>query len=96
MSLFFGLRSRRILLASGIAMLLAAAAPIACFSLQEPACAFTCVTPPHLCPENYSCGDDGLCHRAGATGVCAFAAPNDGAADAADAAADAGAADAGD
>jgi hypothetical protein len=57
------------------------AAP-ACFSLNEPNCAFTCLNPPHLCPTNYSCGTDFLCHRNGATGPCAVTPPGDGAADA--------------
>jgi hypothetical protein len=66
-----------VLLAAG-SVAFASAAPVACFSLKQPPCAFTCVEPPHLCPENYACGTDGLCHLEGATGVCPFAPPDDG------------------
>jgi hypothetical protein len=57
-----------------------ALSPVACFSLKEPPCAFTCVEPPHRCPSNYTCGDDGLCHRVGVATMCPLAPPgNDGA-----------------
>jgi hypothetical protein len=54
----------------------------ACFSLNEPSCAFSCLEPPHLCPASYACGADFLCHRLGAMGACALTPPSDGAADA--------------
>ncbi len=53
----------------------------ACFSLKEPPCAFSCLEPPHRCPESYSCLSDGLCHRQGATGACFLTPPGDGGAD---------------
>jgi hypothetical protein len=49
-----------------------------CFSLQQPACAFSCAEPPNRCPEGYSCGDDRICHRSdGARDVtaCPLTAP---------------------
>lgn len=55
-----------------------ATAPIGCFSLQQPTCAFTCVDPPHLCPANYTCGTDFLCHRDGTTVMCVLSPPVDG------------------
>jgi hypothetical protein len=48
-----------------------------CFSLREPPCAFSCVQPPHLCPDQYTCQADGLCHRNGAVGVCTSTPPGD-------------------
>lgn len=57
---------------------LATSGSFGCFSLKEPPCAFSCVQPPHRCPEQYSCGADGLCHRQGATGVCALKRPEGG------------------
>jgi hypothetical protein len=48
------------------ALALAGAAPLACFDLKKPPCAFSCAKPPHTCPQNYTCGDDGLCYRDGA------------------------------
>jgi hypothetical protein len=75
------MRWRLVLMAAG-SVALAVAAPLACFSLKEPPCAFTCVDPPHLCPASYACGTDGLCHLEGATGVCPFSPPDDGGRDA--------------
>jgi hypothetical protein len=47
-----------------------------CFSPQQPACAFSCVAPPGRCPQDYACGHDGLCHRAGADSAsCALTPP---------------------
>ena len=46
-----------------------------CFSPSTPPCAFTCLSAGHLCPEQYSCGADGLCHRDGAQDVCGLTAP---------------------
>jgi hypothetical protein len=40
-----------------------------CFSPQQPACAFSCVVD-HECPKGYTCGGDGLCHRADGVGQC--------------------------
>ena len=48
-----------------------------CFSLREPPCAFSCVQAPHLCPDQYVCQADGLCHRNGAVGVCTLIPPSD-------------------
>lgn len=59
---------------------LAAVVPLACFSLKEPPCAFSCLTPPHRCPEQYTCQADGLCHREGAAGMCILTPPIDAAA----------------
>ena len=47
----------------------------ACFSPGKPPCAFTCVSASHLCPDDYTCGADGLCHRAGAEDTCALTSP---------------------
>lgn len=63
-----------------LGLALAAVVPLACFSLKEPPCAFSCLTPPHRCPEQYTCQADGLCHREGATGICTLASPLDAAA----------------
>jgi len=46
-----------------------------CFSPSTPPCAFTCISAGHLCPDDYSCGADGLCHRDGAQDVCGLTAP---------------------
>ncbi|MES1205602.1 MAG: hypothetical protein ABUS79_06655 [Pseudomonadota bacterium] len=54
------------------------ALPCSCFSLKTPPCAFTCVQPPHACPEGYTCGDDGLCHRDGTDESCHLTAPDGG------------------
>ncbi len=56
-----------------------AVVPVACFSLKQPPCAFACEDPPHLCPENYTCGADFLCHRDGTTPeMCGLTPPGDG------------------
>ena len=70
----------RLPLATLLGLALAAIVPLACFSLKEPPCAFSCVTPPHRCPEQYTCQADGLCHREGATGICGLTSPVDAAA----------------
>jgi hypothetical protein len=69
------------------ALAIAAFVTPACFSPRQPACAFSCLKPPHTCPSDYLCGDDGFCHRAGV--------PPDGTCDQpeGDGAADAGASD---
>lgn len=41
----------------------------ACFSPNQPACAFSCAEA-GVCPDGYTCGDDKICHKIGATGVC--------------------------
>jgi hypothetical protein len=51
------------------ALLGALATTSACFSPQEPACAFSCATD-GICPASYACGSDGLCHRDDGVGVC--------------------------
>ncbi len=53
-----------------VVVLVACAIPLACFSLKEPPCAFSCLQPPNRCPENYTCEADGLCHHHGDTGSC--------------------------
>jgi hypothetical protein len=52
----------------------------ACFKPDHPACAFTCIDPPHSCPAGYTCGDDNLCHDPNNPGICDLAVPIDGAA----------------
>lgn len=69
---------RKLVLLATLALGCLAAAPIACFSLQQPPCAFTCVDPPHLCPADYTCGTDFLCHRNGTTVMCGLSPPDDG------------------
>ncbi len=59
--------------------ILSLTAPFGCFSLKELPCAFSCADPQHLCPANYTCGDDQLCHRIGATAVCPLIPPDAGA-----------------
>jgi hypothetical protein len=70
------------------ALVVTAVATPACFSPRQPACAFSCAKPPHTCPSDYLCGDDGFCHRDGvpADGTCdrrpeEDASPDAGAAD---------------
>lgn len=46
-----------------------------CFSPKTPPCAFTCISAGSLCPDDYTCGADGLCHRDGAEGVCGLKPP---------------------
>ena len=67
----------RVALAVGLLVLGAGAGVAGCFSLKEPPCAFTCVEAQHRCPERYTCGDDGLCHREGATAMCGLTSPFD-------------------
>jgi len=68
---------RRIAMLAG---LLAMAA--GCFKPDRPACAFSCATPPHTCPQGFVCGEDNLCHDPNSAGVCTImvtdAAPDDG------------------
>jgi len=42
----------------------------ACFNPDHPACAFTCIDPPHTCPAGYVCGADNLCHDPNNPGFC--------------------------
>jgi hypothetical protein len=64
-----------------VAVLAATAAPLwgptGCFSPLQPPCAFSCVEQERRCPEHYTCGDDGICHREGATGICVLTPPAD-------------------
>jgi hypothetical protein len=62
-----------------------------CFSPKEVPCAFTCLDPSHACPQDFTCGDDGLCHREGAVGECPLAPPGDAGTDAEAGGSDAGA-----
>jgi hypothetical protein len=41
----------------------------ACFSPNQPACAFSCAEA-GACPSGYTCGADKFCHKEGATGIC--------------------------
>lgn len=70
---------RRTVLAFSL-WLLAAAAP-GCFNPDHPACAFSCLSPPHTCPSGFTCGADNLCHDPTSTAICAIvptdAAPAD-------------------
>lgn len=45
-----------------------------CFSPELPVCAFQCGDPadPPVCPEQYECRPDNLCHLAGSTEACPF------------------------
>lgn len=45
---------------------------VSCFSPREPPCAFSCARPPHACPPDYTCGNDGYCHRVDATAACDY------------------------
>jgi hypothetical protein len=65
----------------GLALALGVAAA-ACFSPQQPACAFSC-GPAGECPADYACGADNLCHRDDGLGQCLIA-PQDGGPDAAE------------
>jgi hypothetical protein len=69
------------LLVGGLALTLAVAAA-ACFSPQQPACAFSC-GPAGECPADTTCGGDGLCHRNDGHGLCLLP-PQDGGSDAAE------------
>lgn len=57
----------------------AASSAPGCFAPHEAPCAFSCVTVGARCPENFTCGGDGLCHRDGAEGVCLLTPPDAGA-----------------
>ncbi len=41
----------------------------ACFSPNQPICAFSCAEA-GVCPDGYTCGADKFCHKEGATGFC--------------------------
>jgi len=61
-----------------------ATAAASCFEVKQPPCAFSCATPPHTCPRDYTCGDDGLCYRDGADPAkCVLTPPGDAGTDAA-------------
>lgn len=66
---------------AGLALALAVAAA-ACFSPQQPACAFSC-GPAGACPADFTCASDNLCHRNDGHGLCLLA-PQDGGPDASD------------
>lgn len=55
-----------------------ALAAAGCFSPRQRSCAFTCITAGNLCPDGFTCGGDGLCHRDGAEDVCTLQSPYDG------------------
>jgi hypothetical protein len=42
-----------------------------CFSVDEPICAYKCGTG-NICPDDYTCMDDGYCHKNGTTGSCGY------------------------
>ncbi len=70
---------RALLAATLLGVTLALAAP-ACFKPDHPACAFSCIDPPHTCPSGYACGADNLCHDPNNLGTCAIVVTGDGAA----------------
>lgn len=77
--------ARTCLLCIGLLASAVTAGALGCFELKEPPCAFSCATPPHRCPEQYTCGDDGLCYREGADRTqCPLLPPDDAGTDAAD------------
>jgi hypothetical protein len=51
-----------------------AAALTACFSPEQPGCAFSCARD-GLCPSGYSCHADQLCHRDDGQGACTLTGP---------------------
>ena len=69
-------RARRWLLR--LALTGASAAFGGCFSPATPPCAFTCISAGNLCPDEYTCGADGLCHRDGAQDMCGLRSPYEG------------------
>ena len=75
-------RSSFATLLAAAGMTLFAVVSVGCFSLREPPCAFSCAEPPHACPAQYTCLDDGLCHRAGSVAACGLTPPGDAAVDA--------------
>jgi hypothetical protein len=62
-----------------VAGALGAAVP-ACFKPDHPACAFTCIDPPHTCPAGFTCGADNLCHDPNNPDICDIELPADAAA----------------
>jgi hypothetical protein len=73
-----------------LALVVAAALLPGCFDPRQPACAFSCAAD-GLCPVNYHCADDGLCHRDdGQGGVCTLPPQIDAAQDTVDESADSG------
>jgi hypothetical protein len=78
------------LLALVVAVAATAAAGAAlpgCFSPRQPGCAFSCAAD-GICPADYTCGDDGFCHRDDGQGFCTLTPQNDAAQDAGDAGVD--------
>jgi hypothetical protein len=73
------MKRRTAFLVAALAAALAATGA-ACFSPEQPACAFAC-GPASACPPAYACGADDLCHRADGQGQCLLS-PEDAAADA--------------
>jgi hypothetical protein len=68
-----------------LAFLTGVVATPGCFAPREPPCAFTCVSAGARCPDGFTCGSDGLCHRDGAEGMCLLTPPEAGAGPDADA-----------
>jgi hypothetical protein len=58
-------RRARLLLGATVVVALVAS----CFSPRQPACAFSCAGD-GVCPPDYVCGSDNLCHRTDDAGVC--------------------------
>jgi hypothetical protein len=56
--------------AAALALLASATLFSACFSPQQPACAFSCAMPPGSCPSGYTCGADQICHSDNNQGEC--------------------------
>jgi hypothetical protein len=71
-----GVRLGHLLL--GVAVICGGLGMPGCFSPRKPACAFTCVSAGNRCPDDYTCGADGLCHRDGDEDVCGLTPPNGG------------------
>jgi hypothetical protein len=61
--------ARRLALMLAVALLPLALA--SCFNPAQPACGFSCAGD-GLCPTNYTCGSDLICHRNDGQGICAI------------------------
>jgi hypothetical protein len=47
-----------------------------CFNPDKPACAFSCTRAPHVCPPDFTCEADGLCHNLASQGICLIEPPD--------------------
>ena len=77
---------------AGFALVVAAclfgAGASGCFNPDRPACAFSCIEPPHTCPTGFTCGADNLCHDPTSTAFCGLDLADASTSDGADAAQD--------